>query len=162
MLDPEHLVPAAGAVQAELRPVGAGREGVLHLVAVAEDLLRRHDRLDRRVGDPGDPPERVLDPRRLGLDLRLVGEVLEAAAAAGGEVLAERLDPRRPALDELDRLRLGVAALHLRHAGANRVAGKPAPDEDDEAAEPGDPVPAVGERVDLELDLVSSMHRRGH
>ncbi len=93
LLDPEHLVPAAGAVQAELRPVRAGRERVLHLVAVAEDLLRRDDRLDRRLDDPGDPAQRVHDPRRLRLDLRLVGEVLEAAAAAGGKVLAGRLDP---------------------------------------------------------------------
>ena len=43
-----------------------------------------------------------------------------------------------------------------------RSPGKPAPDEDDEAVQARDAVPAVGERVDLELDLLVQLHRRGH
>ena len=107
------------------------------------------------------------DPRLLRRGLRVVGEVLETAAAAGREVLARRLDALRPGVDDLDRLGLGVAALHLRHARANRVARQPAPHEDDEAAEPcdagtGRPALAVGERVDLELDLLPALHRCRH
>ena len=40
--------------------------------------------------------------------------------------------------------------------------GRPAPDEDDEAVEARDPVPAVGERVDPELELLVALHRRSH
>ena len=42
------------------------------------------------------------------------------------------------------------------------VAGKTAADEDDEAVQARDAVAAVGERVDLELDLLVLAHRSGH
>ena len=67
----------------------------------------------------------------------------------------------RAGLEHLDRERLRVAALHLRHPRADEVAGKPAADEDDEAVQPRDAVPAVGERVDPELELVV-VRRGGH
>ena len=90
----------------------------------------------------------------LRVELRLVGEILEAAAAARGVVRARRVDALRPGRDDLGGDRLGVAALHLRHAGAHGVAGQAAPDEDDEAVEPRDAVAAEGERVDRELELL--------
>ena len=103
-----------------------------------------------------------LDPGVLRRELRLVGEILEAAAAAGRVVRARRLDPLRARLEHLGRDRLGVAALHLRHARAHGVARQPGAHEDDEAVEARDAVPAEGERVDLELELLVPLHRRGH
>ena len=75
---------------------------------------------------------------------------------------ARRLDALRRRLEHLGRERLREAALHLRHARAHAVAGKPAAHEDDEAVQACDTVPAVGERVDLELDLLVLANRRGH
>ena len=40
--------------------------------------------------------------------------------------------------------------------------GRPAADEDDEAVEPGDAVPAEGERVDRELELLVSLDGCSH
>ena len=160
--DVEHLVPAPGAVEAEGRPLRGLRERVLELVPVVEDGLGRHDRLERRIIEPADPAQRVLDLLGLGRDLRLVREILEAAAAAIRVVLARRLDPRRARLDDLDGERLGVVALHPRHARAHGVARQPALDEEDEAVQARDAVPAVGERLDLELELLVWTDGRGH
>ena len=161
-LDVEHLVPAARLVEAERGPGRRLRERVLELVAVVEDLDGRDDRLERRLGQPADPPERLAHLLLLGRDLRLVGEILETAAAAGGIVDAGRLDPLRPLPDDLDRQRLGVVPLHVRHTRAHRVPGQSAADEDDEPVQAGDAVPAVGERVDLELELLIFAHGGGH
>ena len=93
----EHLVPAARAVQAERRAaVGLGRERVLHLVAVVERPPRRAT-IGSSGGSamPGDAAQRVADPGLLRRELRLVGEILEAAAAAGRVV--RRTAPRRAA-----------------------------------------------------------------
>ena len=71
------------------------RERVLELVAVVEDRLGRDDLLERRLLDPAEAAQRVLDLALLLLELRLVREILEAAAAAGGVVRARRLDALR-------------------------------------------------------------------
>ena len=55
-----------------------------------------------------------------------------------------------------------MAALHLRHARAHRVAGQAAADEDDEPVQPRDAVAAVRERVDVELELLVPGHGRRH
>ena len=57
--------------------------------------LGREDLLERRVGDAAEADERVAHLLVLRRDLRLVGEILEAAAAARREVGARRVDPRR-------------------------------------------------------------------
>ena len=161
--DVEHLVPAAGAMEAERGALRRLRERVLELVAVVEDLrLARDDRLERRLGDAGEAHERVAHLRRLLRELRVVGEILEAAAAALGEVPARRLDAICARAEDLGRERLGVAALHLRDARADAVSRQPAADEDDEAAVPRDAVSAERERLDVELELVSLCHRRRH
>ena len=162
MLDLEHLVPAAGLVQAERRPLVELRERVLHLVAVVELRSRRHDRLEREVGQPREPLQRVGDPALLVLDLRLVREILEAAAAAGGVVRAGRLDPCRAGNEHLGRDRLGVPALHFRDARPDRVARETAPHEDDEAVQARDAVAAECERVDRELELLVSLDGGSH
>ena len=158
----KHLVPAAGAMEAERRAVRRLGERVLELVAVAVLRGGGHDRLERRLGDPAEADERVAHLRLLRLELALVGVVLEAAAAAGAEVRARRLDPVGAGREHLDRRRLGEAALHLRHARAHRVAGQAAADEDDEAVQARDAVAAVGERVDVELELLTVADRGGH
>ena len=122
-LDLEHLVPAAGPVEAERRTLGRRGERVLELVAVVEDLrLARKDRLERRLGDAREPLQRVAHLHLLLLELRLVGEILEAAAAARGEVRARRVDALGPRPQDLGRERLRVAALDLRDPRADAVA----------------------------------------
>ena len=106
--------------------------------------------------------ERVADLRLLRLELALVGVVLEAAAAAGAEVRARRVDPVGPGREHLERGRLGEAALDLGDPRAHGVAREAAPDEDDEAVQPRDAVAAVGERVDVELELLTVADRGGH
>ena len=77
-------------------------------------------------------------------------------------MLARILDPDGAGLDHLGRDRLGVAALHLGHTRAHPVTRKAAPDEDDEAVQPRDAVPAEGERFDRELQLLVSLNGGGH
>ena len=161
--DVEHLVPAAGLVEPERRAERRARERVLELVPVVEDLrLAREDLLERRLRDGAEPAERVEHLRLLLLELHLVREVLESAAAAGGVVAAGCLDAVRTRLDDLGRDRLGVVALDLRDAGANGVAGKAAADEDDKAVEARDAVAAVRKRLDLELELLILRDGGGH
>ena len=106
--------------------------------------------------------ERIPDLRLLRLQLRLVGEVLQAAAAARAEVVARRLHARRARLEQLHRVRLRVVALHLRDACANGVPRQPAADEDDEAVQPRDAVAAECQRVDREDELLALGDRGGH
>ena len=91
-LDLQHLVPAPRLVEAERRARRRLRERVLELVAVVEDLFGGDDRLQRRLCEASDPLERVPHLVVLRGDLCLVGEVLEAAAAAGRVVVARRVD----------------------------------------------------------------------
>src|SRR5439155_25160291 len=96
--------------------------------------------------------QRILDLALLLLELRLVREVLEAAAAAGGVVRARRLDALRAGRENVDRERLGVVALHLGDTRAHAVSRQAAPDEDDVPVQPCDAVAAERERLDVELD----------
>jgi hypothetical protein len=164
LLDADHLVPAACAVESQVDAVVAGRKRVFELVPVVVLRRRGHDRLERRIGEAADPDERIAHlPLLLG-ELRLVGEVLEAAAAARAEMAARGLDARSTRLDELRDDALREPALDLRDPGTDRVAGKSAAGEDDEPVVTPHAVPAVGERVDVELELLSildgSRHRR--
>ena len=132
-------------MKAEPGAVRAAGEGVLQLVSVPVLRLRGDDRLERWVGEPADPDQRVAHLRVLRLDLARVGVVLEAAATAGAEVRARRLDSIRAGLEELRPRGLGKPALDLRRAGANEVTGKPAANEHDESVESRHPIAAVSE-----------------
>ena len=156
-LERQHLVPAAGAVEAERGALGAGREGELDLVAVGEDRDGGLDRVELEAALVADALERVAHLRGLVPQLRLVGEVLPAAAAARTEVRAGGLDPVGALLQGLDRDRVAVASLDLRDASAHAVAGKGPVDEQDEVVEPRDAAPAEGQRADDELDLAASL-----
>ena len=114
------------------------------------------------VREPADAHERVADLAGLRRELRLVGEVLEAAAAAGRVMGARSLDALGARLDDFDCERLGMAALDLRDPCPHRVARQAAANEDDEAVQPRDAVAAVRERVDPDVDLLVDLHRRGH
>jgi len=127
-----------------------------------EDLFGRQDLLERRVREPADAVKSVSNLSMLCLDLRLVREILEPAAATGGIVLAGSLDPQRAGLQHLGDERLGVASLHFRHARPDGVAGKPASHEDDEAVQAGDTVTAERKAVDRKLELLISADGRGH
>ena len=111
------------------------------------------DRLQGRVAEATEPGECIPHLSLLLRDLFLVGEILEAAAAAGRVVRARGVDAERAGGDDLLGDRLGEPPLHLRHSGPDRVARQPAPDEDDEAVQPGDAVAAERQRVDAQLDL---------
>ena len=161
-LDLEHLVPAARLVEAERRARGCLRERVLELVPVVEDRLGRDDLLERRLLDRAEAAQRVLHLALLLLELHLVREILEAAAAAGGVVRARRLDALRAGREDVDRKCLRVVPLHLRDAGADPVSRKPAPHEDDVAVQACDAVPAVSEGLDVELDDVVTPDGSGH
>ena len=147
--------PSAGAR-------GRPRERVLELVAVVEDRLGRDDLLERRLLDAAEAAQRVLDLALLLLELHLVREILEAAAAAGGIVRARRLHALRAGREKVDRQRLRVVPLHLRHACPHAVAGEAAPDEDDVAVQPRNTVAAVREGLDVELDFVVTPNGSGH
>jgi hypothetical protein len=91
-----------------------------------EDLgSHGQDPLERRLGDPREPLAARRAPELLLLELRGVGEILEAAAATGGEMRARRLDPLGPRPEDLGRERLRVAALDLRDPRPDAVAGSP-------------------------------------
>ena len=161
-LDLQHLVPTAGLVEAECGPRGCSCERVLELVAVEELRLGGHDRLDRRLGDPADPSQRLAHLLLLRVELSLVGEVLEPAAAAGRVVGAWRLDALGARLDDLDSGGFRVAALDLRDSRANGVARQTAADEDDEPVQARDAVAAVGERVNVKLEFLIPGDGSGH
>src|SRR2546430_9010417 len=93
---------------------------------------------------------------------RVVGECGDPPPATGGVVLAGSFDAQRAGLQHLGDERLGVTPLHLRDACPNGVAGKPAAHEDDEAVQPSNAVPAVGETVDGELEFLISADGSGH
>ena len=162
LLDADHLVPAPGAMKAELDAVVAGRERVLELVAVAVDRHRGHDRLERRIGDPPDAYERIAHLLRLLRELHLVREVLEPAATAGSEMPARCLDAVGTRLEKGAREPFSEPALDLRYPRANAIARQPASHEDDEPVVTRDAVAAVRERLDRELELLSFVNRRGH
>ena len=94
--------------------------------------------------------------------LSLVREILETTASTNAEVRAGRLDADGARLQHPSAVGLGKAAFHLRHPRADAVAGQATANEDDEAVQASDAVPAVGERVDLELELLPLPNGRGH
>ena len=75
---------------------------------------------------------------------------------------AGSLDALRRRLEHLRHECFREPTLHLRHAGAYPVARQASAHEDDEPVQARNAVPAVGERVDLEVDLLVHLHRSGH
>ena len=133
---------------------GALAERVLELVAVAPGLERGLDRLELEAVEAAEP---CAARRRPGRASRPAG-ARRAAPARARRGRARRRgcsvgDPLGARAQQLDRRRLGVLALGLRQPGADAVARERAGDEDDVAVRARDAAPALGERVDLELEL---------
>jgi hypothetical protein len=82
--------------------VGAGHRE-LHLVPIPIDLGRGEDGAHLERGGAAQAFQTIRDLLGLKGELRVVGEMLEAAAAAAPEIWARRLDAaRRGLLDGLD------------------------------------------------------------
>src|ERR1700722_12221166 len=91
----------------------------------------------------------------LDLELALVGDHLPGDT----RVIGDRRDPLGARLEDLQRARMRVTALALVQDGPHTIAGNGAGDEHDVAtvAEPGDALAAEGQRVDLQLQLVTAL-----
>ena len=127
-------------------------ERVLELVAVAQLLLRRHDRLNRRVLESADARERVANLGLLLLELALVRQHLPRRARVG----RHRLDAVGARLQQLDQLGLRPRALRLSDPHAHAVTGNGAADEHDVSGLGArDPRPAIGETVNGHIELVA-------
>ena len=161
-LERDDLLPAARAVEAERDAVVGRRPGVLQLVAVGVLAHGRDDRLERRLRQSGDALQRVQHLLLLVLELPLVAQVLPAAAAAGAEVRAGRLDPVGPAREPFVGDRLAVPALDALDTRHHAIAGQRAVDEHHDAIMACDTAPTRCERVDGELELLSDPKRRSH
>jgi hypothetical protein len=161
VLDVDDQVPAAAGVEAERKLLVAFAEAVFELVAVAPLFDRRDDLLGLEPLETADPPQRVLDLFLLVGKLPLVGEALQGRSRTG--LAAVDAGVREAVLrgaDQLDGPRLGEALLRFRDLGADPVPRQGPGDEDDEAVGAGDPPPAEGERVDLQLELLSPLYGR--
>src|SRR5205085_471057 len=106
----------------------------------------------RRV-EAADALEGLTDLALLLLELPLVRQHLPRRA----RVRRAGLDAVRRGVDDLDRARLAVVALRLRHDSPDAIAGHRALDEHDVAVEPRHAVAAVGERVDRQLELSAAL-----
>jgi hypothetical protein len=106
------------------------------------------------VADPGQVLAHLLALRG---DRGDIVEVLQPAPPAARHVRAGGLHPVRPRPQDLEELRVGVAAPGAAHPRAHAVAGGGVMTEDDEAVAAAHPGAAEREVVDLELeDLVAA------
>ena len=163
--DGHDLVPAPGGVKAALQlAAGAGAERVLQLVAVAPGGDGGDDRLQREPAQLADPGQRLMHLGLLDLQLALVGQHLPG----GARVIGHGRDPVGTVLKYLHRPGLGIGPLALADHRANPVPRQRAGHENHVAVEPRDPRPAVGERVNRQLQFVAALgadgacRRRGH
>ena len=159
----DHAVTARRRMEAA-DEVGVGgvalvAEGVLELVAIAPLLARRDDLLEDEPVEVPDPPQCLIDLTLLDLQLALVGDDLPGDS----RVICPRGDPLWARLEDLEGARMGIAALALVDYGAHAVAGNGSGDEDHIATvtETRHALASEGERVDLQLELVSSLWTGG-
>jgi hypothetical protein len=156
VVDVDDLVPASAAVKAERRAPGRAAEGVLELVAVAPAVGRWDDRVAGEALEAAKAAQRVGDLLGLLGELDLVRHPLPGGAGARLAVVQAAVgDPLGARTQDLDRPRLAVVALRAHDPGPDEVAGERAADEDDVAVDARDAAAALGERVDLEVELGS-------
>jgi hypothetical protein len=144
-------------MEAERRAVRPRGPGELHLVAVPEGRDGGDDRVELEVRLVADALERVPHLRGLVAQLRLVVEVLPAAATAGAEIRARGLDAVGAALQHLHGHCVAVPPLHLGDARAHPVARQGPIDEQHEVVEACNAASPEGERAHGELDLATSL-----
>ena len=104
-------------------------EAKLHLVAIAERLRSRNDFLHRRIGDAREVDQGLAHLPLLDPALRRVGEVLEATAAAAGDVGAGSRDAVGPQGFDSFEPGLGIARSPPRDPDPQLIAREPAVDE---------------------------------
>ena len=100
--------------------------------------------------------ERVAHLGLLLRELALVGEHLPGRP----RVRRGGLHAVRAGGEQLHRVGLGEGALRLGHARPHQIAGHAAAHEHHVAVGAGHPGPTVGERVDLELELLAALESR--
>ena len=158
----DDVLPRAAAMQTEEQRAVVGlAEGELHLVAVAPGVVHAADRLEFVAFQVAEALQRLDDLLLLELELRLVGEGLPLAAAAFGGVAAHWRDAARGGGEELDHPRLAVRLLAPRDLRQHAVAGYGAAHEEHEIVDARHALSAVGERGDLEFELVPGVRRHG-
>src|SRR5262249_9990539 len=142
------LVKADGRTLTRGRP--DNRE--LHLVAISVRIGRRQDRPELEVTEPADTLEAVADLLFLEGQLRGIGEVLQAAAAAPAEVGAGRVDSSgRRALVQLDPPTPKPRAC-LDDSYTQATSRQGPPNEDEVPLDPAAPLAAEGEVVEGEIE----------
>ena len=164
LLDPDHLVPAPRTMEPEIDPVLALRERVLELVPVAvlrrwparsaRAAARRTARCGRARPAPGAPSLRAAPRRRdpgsgSRRTRRSAGTARHTRTALGRSRRLVTTPSAKPRFVFVTRARTSSP-------------GTTAANEHDEAVVARDAVPAVGERVDAELELLSLVNGRGH
>ena len=156
------LVPAPPCVEPQDQLALALAERVLELVAIAPALQRRLDRRQLEAVQASEAAQRVVDLLLLDAQLLLVGEPLPWGAGARlAAVVAAVGDAVGAGAQQLHGPRLGVVALALRDRGEDPVAGEGSCDEDDVAIAARDPLAAVGEGLDVQLELFGDPWSRG-
>ena len=149
-------VPAPAGVEAEDRLAVALAEGVLELVAVAPLLHRRLDLLQLEAVEAADPAQRLLDLLALVLELALVGEALPGAPGQGSpsctQLSATRSAPGRSSSTARASAKRRFA---LVISARTRSPGKAPATKTTCPSQPGHAAPTEGERLDLDLELLS-------
>ena len=90
----------------------------------------------------------------------LVGQALPGRPGQGSPPWTQRSATRSAPGRSSSTARASAKRLALRHLGSDAIAGQRAGDEDDEALGAGDPAPAEGERVDLDLEQLAAARPR--
>jgi len=154
----QDVVPSSARVQPE-RAVRMERE--LHLVPVVELGGRRLDGAHGQLAEPRESRQAVAHDLGLRGQLRGVGHVLPAAAAA--PLLDVRTAGLHPAwgcgLDGHE-VGLGVSAVRPANPRAHPLVGRGALDEDRETVGTGHARPAVGEAFHVKRELVTGTRPR--
>ena len=159
----EHLVPAAGAVEAELGPVGARARTSTPSCCGSRRAPRR--RRSARAAARRCRRSGAASPRPTPASRRAAPRRRDPGSGSRRTPGSARTAPRRAA-GPASSTSVVIASAWRRCTFVTRARtvspGKPGAHEDDEPVEPRDAVPAEGERVDLELELLVALHRRSH
>ncbi len=141
-MDVHHLMGAALIVAD-----GPVRHRKLHLVPVTPDALRPVDHGDRHLR-PADPPQGVLHPLPLGLQLLGVVHVPELAPAARAVIGAVRLHPGRGRLRQPPDTPPGGVVADVLNEHLRPLAPEGPLHKHRHAVDPGHPLAAAGVALD--------------
>ena len=126
---------------------GPLRHGELHLVAVAQNILRPVDHRHRQLRPP-DAPQGVLHPPAFYLQLLGIGHMAQLAAAAAAKIGAVRLHPGGGGRTQPLNPPPGGAVSDVLDAHLRPLAPERTPDEHRHPLDPGHPLAAAGAALD--------------